>query len=157
LLLVTLPKKEPNAYLHDRHYIEGATRHALANAHEKDLQAQSKYGVSFLTDWFDEARSTAFCLVEAPRREAIQRTHEEAHGAVPNEIIEVDPTVVEAFLGRLTDPLPSESGAGKVSVELKRSCRSRGETLGRRNNGLLRLYRPGPGLRNIHSKGSRFV
>ena len=76
----------------DRHYIEGATRHALANAHEKDLQAQSKYGVNFLTYWFDEARSTAFCLVEAPSREAIQRTHEEAHGAVPNEIIEVDPT-----------------------------------------------------------------
>jgi len=101
----------------DRHYIEGATRHALANAHEKDLQAQSKYGVNFLTYWFDEARSTAFCLVEAPSREAIQRTHEEAHGAVPNEIIEVDPTVVEAFLGRLTDPLPSESGAGKVSVD----------------------------------------
>ena len=114
---MTLPKKEPNAYLHDRHYIEGATRHALANAHEKDLQAQNKYGVNFLTYWFDEARSTAFCLVEAPSREAIQRTHEEAHGAVPNEIIEVNPTVVEAFLGRLTDPLPSESGAGKVSVD----------------------------------------
>ena len=28
----------------DRHYIEGATRHTLANAHEKDLEVQSRYG-----------------------------------------------------------------------------------------------------------------
>ena len=79
----------------DRHYIEGATRHTIANAHEKDLEVQSKYGVNFLTYWFDEARSTAFCLVEAPTKEAIHKAHDEAHGAVPNEIIEVDPTVVE--------------------------------------------------------------
>jgi hypothetical protein len=64
----------------DRHYIEGATRHTLANAHEKDLAIQSKYGVNFLTYWFDEARSTAFCLVEAPTKEAIHKAHDEAHG-----------------------------------------------------------------------------
>jgi Nickel responsive protein SCO4226-like len=96
----------------DRHYIEGATRHTLANAHEKDLAVQRKYGVNFLTYWFDEARSTAFCLVEAPTKEAIRKAHDEAHGAVPNEIIEVDPTVVEAFLGRVKDPLPTDSAAG---------------------------------------------
>ena len=28
----------------DRHYIEGATSHTLANAHEKDLAVQNKYG-----------------------------------------------------------------------------------------------------------------
>jgi len=100
----------------DRHYVEGATRHAIANAHEKDLEIQSKYGVHFLIYWFDEGRCTAFCLVEAPTKEAIQKTHDEAHGAVPNEIIEVDPSVVEAFLGRVKDPptMPS-SGAGAPS------------------------------------------
>ena len=66
----------------DRHYIEGATRHAIANAHYKDLEQQAKYGVQFLTYWFDEARSTAFCLVEAPDIESIRRTHVEAHGDV---------------------------------------------------------------------------
>ena len=96
----------------DRHYIEGATRHTLANAHGKDLVVQSKYGVNFLTYWFDEARCTAFCLVEAPTKEAIHKAHDEAHGAVPNEIIEVDPTVVEAFLGRVKDPLPTDSATG---------------------------------------------
>ncbi len=99
----------------DRHYIEGATRHAIANAHEKDLETQGKYGVHFLTYWFDEARCTAFCLVEAPDVESIKRTHDEAHGDVPHEIIEVDPAVVEAFLGRVKDP-PGAKPAGATGV-----------------------------------------
>jgi class 3 adenylate cyclase len=93
----------------DRHYIEGATQHAIANAHYKDLKAEAKYGVRFLTYWFDEAKCTAFCLVEAPDVESIKRTHDEAHGDVPNEIIEVDPAVVEAFLGRVKDPPPAKA------------------------------------------------
>ena len=90
--------------------MEGVTRHVLANAHSKDLQTQGKYGVRFITYWFDEVRSTAFCLVDAPNKEAIQRAHDEAHGDVPSEIIEVDPAVVEAFLGRVTDPPPIKGG-----------------------------------------------
>lgn len=90
----------------DRHYVEGATRHAIVNAHEKDLEIQSKYGVHFLTYWFDELRCTAFCLVNAPDKETIQKAHDEAHGNIPNEIIEVDASVVEAFLGRVKDPTP---------------------------------------------------
>ena len=31
----------------DRHYIEGATRHALANAQEQDLERQGEYGAHF--------------------------------------------------------------------------------------------------------------
>jgi class 3 adenylate cyclase len=94
----------------DRHYVEGATRHAIEHAHARDLEVQAKYGCKFLTYWFDEARCTAFCLVEAPDRTAIQKTHAEAHGLVPHEIIEVDPAVVEAFLGRVQDPAPAEVG-----------------------------------------------
>jgi class 3 adenylate cyclase len=88
----------------DRHYVEGATRHAVADAHQKDLALQDKYSVKFLTYWFDEMRCTAFCLIEAPNRDTIERAHDEAHGLVPNEIIEVDPAVVDAFLGRIKDP-----------------------------------------------------
>lgn len=88
----------------DRHYVEGATRHAVADAHQKDLALQEKYDVKFLTYWFDETRCTAFCLIEAPNRETIERAHNEAHGLIPNEVLEVDPAVVEAFLGRIKDP-----------------------------------------------------
>jgi class 3 adenylate cyclase len=88
----------------DRHYIEGATQHAVADAHQKDLALQDKYNIKFLTYWFDEARCTAFCLIEAPNRNTIEEAHNEAHGSVPNEVLEVDPSVVDAFLGRIKDP-----------------------------------------------------
>ena len=94
----------------DRHYVEGATRHAVADAHQKDLALQDKYNVKFLTYWFDEMRCTAFCLIEAPNRDTIERAHDEAHGLVPNEIIQVDPAVVDAFLGRIKDPPATSPG-----------------------------------------------
>jgi class 3 adenylate cyclase len=108
----------------DRHYMEDATRHAIANAHEKDLRIQGKYGVRFLTYWFDEARGTTFCLVDAPNKAAIQKTHDEAHGGVPHEIIEVDPAVVEAFLGRVKDPLPVETAAAGSSPHMDAAFRA---------------------------------
>lgn len=104
----------------DRHYIEGATRHAMADAHHRDLTLQDKYDLKFLTYWFDETRCTAFCLIEAPNRETIERVHAEAHGLVPNEIIEVDPNVVDAFLGRIKDPPPlvaSPAEAGEIPID----------------------------------------
>ena len=67
-------------------------------------------GVRFITYWHDEVTSKAFCLVDAPNKEALQKVHDEAHGGIANEIIEVDPAVVEAFLGRVTDPPPTDTG-----------------------------------------------
>jgi class 3 adenylate cyclase len=98
----------------DRHYVEGATRHAVANAHQLDLAVQDKHRLKFLTYWFDDTRCTAFCLVEAPNKEAIRQAHNEAHGLVPHEILEVDPSVVEAFLGRVKDPTPVDTSPGKA-------------------------------------------
>jgi class 3 adenylate cyclase len=39
------------------------------------------------------------------------RVHDEAHGAIARDVIEVDLSAVEAFLGRVSDPAP----AGRVS------------------------------------------
>ena len=96
----------------DRHYVKGATRNAIEIAHTRDLEVQDKYRVKFLTYWFDEARFTTFCLVDSPNKEAIAKVHAEAHGAIPNEIIEVDPAVVETFLGRIKDPAPAPKASG---------------------------------------------
>ena len=103
----------------DRHYIEHITRESIADAHEKDLLIQDKYGVKFLTYWIDEARCTTFCLVEAPDKEAICKSHADAHGAVPSEIIEVESSKVEAFLGRINDPVMIEAGVawGRVPMD----------------------------------------
>ena len=100
----------------DRHYVVGATKAAVADAHEKDLAIQEKYPVRFYTYRFDEPRCTAFCLIESPDRETIQKAHNEAHGLVPNEIIEVDTRVVEAFLGRVKDPTPVDL-SGEVPID----------------------------------------
>ena len=91
----------------DRHYVEGATRHAVEAAHKQDLAIQDDYGVNIMTYWFDEARSTAFCLAEAPSAEALRALHEHAHGLIPNEIMAVDPSIVHAFLGNIEQPAAS--------------------------------------------------
>jgi class 3 adenylate cyclase len=90
----------------DRHDLQGATAADLAEAHLKDIQVQDRYGVRFLTYWFDEPRGTVFCLVDAPNKEAVQCVHREAHGFVAAEIVEVPLSAVEGFLGRIQDPQP---------------------------------------------------
>ena len=89
----------------DRHDVsESVTAEMVAQLHQADLKIQHKYDCRGLTYWFDDARKTAFCLLEAPDKQAIQEMHEHAHGEVPHQIIEVDATVVESFLGRIEDP-----------------------------------------------------
>lgn len=90
----------------DRHRLIGVTAKALADAHQKDLKLQSKYGVNLMTYWFDEKQGSAFCLMEAPSEEIVTRLHAEAHGEIPNKILEVDPEIVASFLGRIEDPVP---------------------------------------------------
>lgn len=88
----------------DRHDIEGVTAKAVAEAHDKDLAVQDKHGVKYLTYWCDEVRGRVFCLVEAPNQEIAIQVHREAHGLIPGQIIEVEPAVVEAFLGTIEEP-----------------------------------------------------
>jgi len=38
------------------------------------LEAQGKYGVKFLTCWYDAERRTTFCLVDAPDKETADKT-----------------------------------------------------------------------------------
>ncbi|NNE84082.1 MAG: DUF4242 domain-containing protein [Alphaproteobacteria bacterium] len=88
----------------DRHFVDEASAEDVAQFHVADLGIQDRYGVKFLTYWYDSSRRTTFCLIDAPDRETAERVHAEAHGHVANEIIEVDISAVEAFLGRVQDP-----------------------------------------------------
>lgn len=89
----------------DRHVVsETITAEIVAQIHQEDLKIQHKYDCRGLTYWFDDDRKTAFCLIEAPDRNAIDKMHHQAHGNVPHQIIEVDKTIVESFLGRIEDP-----------------------------------------------------
>ena len=88
----------------DRHDIRGTTAESVAEAHRRGLEIQDKYGVKYMTYWYDEARGTGFCLVEAPDAATATHCHREAHGQIPSDIIPVDLAAVEAFLGRIGDP-----------------------------------------------------
>ena len=93
----------------DRHDMRGAKAEDVAEAHRKDLEIQDKYGVKYMTYWWDQDRSTGFCLVQAPDAAAAERVHREAHGEIANTIIRVDLATVEAFLGRIGDPRAAAS------------------------------------------------
>ena len=88
----------------DRHDLGEATPENVADAHQKDLEIQERYGVKYLTYWYDSQRHTAFCLVDAPDAATAAEVHRHAHGLIGNEIIPVDLSAVEAFLGRIGDP-----------------------------------------------------
>lgn len=92
----------------DRHDMSGLTAADIAEAHRKDLEIQGEYGVNFITYWFDEDRGTGFCLIDAPDKETAMRVHEEAHGDVALDVINVDFSAVQAFLGRIADPALAE-------------------------------------------------
>jgi peptidyl-tRNA hydrolase len=71
------------------HKVDGLTAEAVAGAHARDLEVQSKHGVNYLKYWFDEGTGKVFCLVDAPSKEAAVAVHKEAHGLVADDITEV--------------------------------------------------------------------
>jgi len=93
----------------DRHDISGATAKDVALVHQEDLKIQERFGCRGLTYWFDAERGTAFCLIDAPNENAVKEMHDQAHGMVPHQIIEVKSDVVESFLGRIEDPMATEN------------------------------------------------
>jgi len=76
-------------YMDIHHHIEGLTADAVAHAHQADLKTQQKYGAKYLRYWFDEGTGKVFCLIEAPNKEAAIAVHQEAHGLLADELIEV--------------------------------------------------------------------
>ena len=75
----------------DRHEVpEEATPLDIAEAHARDVEVQAKYGVDYITYWFDHQSGAGFCLVEGPSVEVVEEVHREAHGLMPSKVIEVD-------------------------------------------------------------------
>ena len=78
---------------------EGTTPEDIAKAHGKDMEIQRKYGVEYSKYWVNESGRKLFCLAHAPSAEAAEQVHREAHGMMPDKIIEVQPELAEGFLG----------------------------------------------------------
>ena len=92
----------------DRHEFVGLSAEEAALAHLKDLKVQDRFGVRFLTYWFDEERQTAFCLAEAPDADALEAVHRASHGFMAYQIIEVDEPTVARFMGGIVEHPPGE-------------------------------------------------
>lgn len=88
----------------DLHIGQGLTAEDVAIAHQMDLKYQDNFNCKCLTYWIDEPRGNAYCLIEAPNKNAVYELHRKAHEQMPDEIIEVDRRVIKAFLGRIHDP-----------------------------------------------------
>jgi class 3 adenylate cyclase len=78
---------------------DGTTAEDVAKAHEKDMKVQQKYGVKYSKYWVNDSGKKVFCLAHAPNAEAAEQVHREAHGLMPEKIIEVQPELAEGFLG----------------------------------------------------------
>jgi class 3 adenylate cyclase len=83
----------------DIHNCDGACAEDIAKAHIADVAVQDKYDVDYKKYWFNETSGKLFCLVEAPSAEAAVRVHAEAHGLVAEKLIEVDPELIEMYMG----------------------------------------------------------
>ncbi|MFN2615481.1 MAG: DUF4242 domain-containing protein, partial [Actinomycetota bacterium] len=78
----------------------------LAEAHMRDLEIQAKYGVRYISYWFDPDDQHVFCLADAPNKEACERVHRESHGLVASQLIEVNPSRLKDFFGEIAEPEP---------------------------------------------------
>ena len=96
-------------YYMDRHDLTGQGPAEIANAHLMDLAAQDKYGVRYVTYWFDYDRQAAFCLADGPSRQAVIDVHAASHGLLATEVIEVQRSAVDRLLGPLIDHAPGEA------------------------------------------------
>ena len=84
----------------DIHEIPGGVSAAdVANAHERDVEVQGKYGVHYHKYWVNEKAGKIFCLCHAPNEEAAAQVHREAHGLLAEKIIQVEPEVADLFMG----------------------------------------------------------
>lgn len=80
----------------------------IAHAHFKDTQVQGEYAVDYKKYFYNQSCGKLFCLVEAPSAEAAKCVHEQAHGLLAEKLIEVDPDLVDSFMGNLP---PNGEGA----------------------------------------------
>ncbi len=97
------------------------TPQSMVEAHLKDLDVQVKYDVRYVTGWVNRDAGYSYCLVEAPSTEAATAVHREAHGMLADDIIEVDPRIVEEFMGNIADTPQAKDPASTETVPSLRS------------------------------------
>jgi hypothetical protein len=87
-------------------------------AHQKDLAIQKKFGVNLLNYWFDVSTGDVYCLASCENAGGLRRTHEAAHGLLPDKVYAVSGGKQEPLEGNNHLYLDvHELGAGKVKAK----------------------------------------
>lgn len=83
----------------DFHIISDITIDEVKKAHIADLAIQDRYNVKYLQFWVNQDAGTVFCLIEAPDKESCEKVHNEAHGNIACQIVEVEAGFYKLFMG----------------------------------------------------------
>lgn len=127
----------------DRHRIPGVTPQQLADAHRRDVEVETAYGVHYLTYWFEEDTGSVFCLAEGPDKATLEAVHREAHGFVADHVIEVGDDPINSFLG----PPPAHplgtpySDSAVRTIVFTDICDSTAQTLALTDEGFMEVLR----------------
>jgi AraC-like DNA-binding protein len=82
----------------DLHIDNKLTPDLVKQCHVADKAIQEKYGVRYLQILLNQPQGYLFCLVEGPDKESCARVHQEAHGQIACNILEITGTDFSALL-----------------------------------------------------------
>ena len=106
----------------DRHDMRGATAENVAEAHRKDLEIQDKYGVKYMTYWYNSERSAGFVssmhLTPRPPRACIERrmARSRQKSSQSTSLLWRRSSAALATPGMLRTPLPKKWEPGCVPL-----------------------------------------
>lgn len=98
--VVDTVSKEKRLFLDVHDIGPGVTFEAVADAHKKDLATQGEFDVNFIKYWVDEQAGKVYCLAESSSEANLFKTHEKAHGLVPDYIMQVKEGTEATMNGR---------------------------------------------------------
>lgn len=82
----------------DLHIDDKLTPDLVKQCHVADKTIQAKYGVRYLQILLNQPQGYLFCLVEGPDKEACAKVHQEAHGNIACNILEITQSDFSALL-----------------------------------------------------------
>jgi AraC-like DNA-binding protein len=82
----------------DLHIDNNLTPDLIRKCHVADKAIQAKYGVRYLQILLNQPQGYLFCLVEGPDKESCARVHQEAHGNIACNILEITESDFSALL-----------------------------------------------------------
>lgn len=82
----------------DLHIDNSLTPELIKECHVADKAIQAKYGVRYLQILLNQPQGYLFCLVEGPDKESCAKVHQEAHGNIACNILEITESDFSALL-----------------------------------------------------------